>query len=109
MQTAIAARMDDLKARRDRWALREEAWRKMAQRLMNVASLRKVQLPEATLSIRSSPPAVRIIDESFIPESFIRVVRSPNIMEIKKALKDGQDVPGAALSNNPDTIAILTK
>jgi hypothetical protein len=76
---------------------------------MEAAGLRKAVLPEATLSIRPSPQAVRIIHPEFIPEEFWRVKREPNVSQIKAALKVGLDVPGASLSNAADTLAILTK
>ena len=109
MQDAIALRIKDLKSRAERFVMREQGWRKLAQDLMQTANLRKVQLTEATLSIRATPPAVHIIDQTFLPEQFWRVKKEPNLSLIKETLKAGTDVPGAALSNSPDTLAILSK
>jgi hypothetical protein len=76
---------------------------------MDAAQLRKAVLPEGTLSIRPAPRGVRIIQPDFIPEQFWRVKREPNLSAIKTALEAGTDVPGAALSNAPDVLAIITK
>ena len=109
MQHAIKARITDMEGRLGRYEKREEAWCKLAQQLMEAASLRKAELPEATLSIRSGVQGVRIVDSSFIPEAYWRVKREPNISLIKDALKNGSEVPGAALSNAPETLSIRTR
>jgi Siphovirus Gp157 len=77
-------------------------------RLMEAADLRKAVLAEATLSIRPAPQAVRLINPDVLPADYFRVKREPDVAGIKAALKAGADVPGAALSNAADTLAILT-
>ena len=109
MQTAIGERIKDLNARKERFGWREDACRKLAHRLMDLAHLRKVQLTEATFSVRASPARCIITDESSLPDKFMRIKKEPNLAVIKDALKTGVDVKGATLSNQPDTIAILTK
>lgn len=109
MQQAIESRIGELRARKERFVRRETACRKLAQRIMDAADLRKAVLPEATLSVRPAPRAVRIIHPDFIPAEFWRVKREPDLTAIKTALKAGADVPGAALSNAADTLAILSR
>jgi hypothetical protein len=109
MQVAIDARIADLKTRGDRFYQREQGWRKLAFDLMNAASLRKLQLPTATLSVRNGQPSVQIVDQSFIPEPYWRIKKEPNISMIKDALKSGEAVPGTLLNNGGETLAILTK
>jgi hypothetical protein len=109
MQVALDERIKDLKSRSDRFHQREQGWRKLAFDLMNAASLRKMQLTEATLSIRHGQPSVQIIDQAFLPADMWRVKKEPNLSAIKEALKDGKSVPGAVLNNSPDQLVILTK
>ena len=109
MQDAIALRAKDLRERKDRFAAREQMWREIAQAVMAAADLRKAQLAQATLSIRPKPPAVQIIDEEAIPDEFFRIKKEPNLSAIKDALKENVDVPGCTLSNQADTLAVLTK
>ena len=109
MVMATEMRISDLKARRDRYEAQERGWRKFAKELMDTANLRKVMLPEATLSIRNGQPSVRITDEKVLPENYWRIKAEPNISAIKEALKAGTEIPGAVLNNAPDTLAILTK
>jgi hypothetical protein len=109
LQTAIRDRIEALRARLARFEQREEFARKLIMRIMEAATLRRVQLPEATLSVRPAPPAVRVINPDFIPADYWRVKREPDVAKIKAALKAGADVPGAALTNAADTLAILCK
>ena len=101
--------VDDLKARRDRFERRDEAFRRLMLQMLQAANLRKIELPEATISIRNGSPKVIVIDEEAIPETFIRIKREPDKARIKVALQDGGSVPGAALSNQEDYITIRTK
>jgi len=109
MRSAITEHIEALRARATRFERREEFQRKLVLRIMEAAKLCKAVLPQATLSVRPAPRAVRIINQAFIPDPFWRVKREPDLSQIKAALKAGTDVPGAALSNAPDTLAILTR
>jgi hypothetical protein len=109
LQAAIHDRIEAQRARLARFERREGFHRKLAQRIMEAAGLRKVVLAEATLSIRPGPAAVRIVEESMLPSDFWRVKREPDVAKIKVTLKAGEDVPGAALSNVSDTLAIITR
>lgn len=106
MQAAMKERIGALNARKDAFERRADGLRQLAQRVMEAAKLRKLVLPEATLSIRPSPAAVRILDEAQIPDMFWRVKREPNKTSIKEAFMDGQPVPGAALTNGVETINV---
>jgi hypothetical protein len=103
LQAAIRDRIEAQRARLVRFERREGFHRKLAQRIMQAAGLRKVVLAEATLSIRPGSAAVRIVEESMLPPDFWRVKREPDVAKIKVTLKAGGDVPGAALSNASDT------
>lgn len=72
--------------------------------LMNLQfiGLQKVESPELTVSIRKNPPAVVIDDEAQVPQEYIVVppppAPRPDREAIKRALKDGADVPGCRLT-----------
>ena len=66
---------------------------------MNTAELKRAELPEATLSVRSGQPKVLIINEQEIPDEYMRIKKEPDKTRIKAALSGNQNVPGAALSN----------
>lgn len=109
LQQAIESRVGDLRARKERFARREEACRRGAMQLMEAADLRTAALAEATLSLRPTPRSVRLINPELLPAEFFRVKREPDLSAIKAALKVGTAVPGAALSNAADTLTILSR
>jgi len=98
-----------LKARCDRFEQRSDAMRALALRVMNWAEVRKIELPQATLSIRAGQPKVIITDESSLPPDCVRVRTEPNKTAIKEQLERGEHVPGAELSNSEPTLAVRVK
>lgn len=106
MREAVSARIATLTERRDRFGRQQEALRTVIQRVMSIADLRKAELAEATLSVRPGTPKVVVTDESELPEWFVRVKREPDKTAIKQALKDGQFVPGATLSNAEEVLNV---
>jgi len=111
MVSAITARKNDLDARKSRYEREAEAMRSLAFRIMNAANLRKMPLPEATLSIRSVAPSVTITDASQLPSEFVvtKTETRPDRQKIKEALQEGKIIPGACLSNGGETISIRVK
>ena len=105
----ISVNVDNLKARKDRLLRREEGLRALMFRIMQAADLHKEVLPEATISIRNGTPKVMITDEKALPEQYLVPSVSPNRAAIGAALKSGEQVPGAVLSNATPTISIRTK
>ncbi len=101
--------VDDLKTRRIRFERRDEAFRQLMFQMLQAANLRKLELPEATLSIRTGSPKVIITDDTAIPDAFVRIKREPDKAKIKVALQDGTRVPGTTLSNAEENLAIRTK
>lgn len=102
---AIKARREALSERAARIAHRAEVVRSLMQSVMETAGLQKVPLPTATLSLRKTPPKVVVIDETEVPDAYWRVKREINKTTLAEALKAGEDVPGAALSNGGQTLA----
>src|SRR5512139_531055 len=78
LTTAVGMTIDDLQARKARFQRREQAMRHLLFTAMQWADLRKCELAEATLSVRDGVPRVVIVDESQIPDEFVRVKREPD-------------------------------
>jgi hypothetical protein len=95
--------------RSKRFDVREHAIRTLMFKVLQTANLHKIELPEATLSIRAGQPKVIITEEGDIPDYYVRIKREPNKILIGAALKAGTNVPGATLSNAEPTLAIRTK
>jgi len=99
----------DIKTRRQRFEQRGEAMRSLAFRVMTTAAVRKVELPQATLSIRAGQPKVIITDETRLPEHCIRIKREPDKLLIREHLARGEHVAGAELSNSEPQLAVRIK
>jgi len=76
---------------------------------MGTAGVRKIELPEATLSLRAIAASAVVACEADIPSQFWRP-QPPKLDKaaLLKALKDGS-VPGASLSNGGETISVRVK
>ena len=103
---AITERGKEIYARAARYERREDAYRKMAQRIMQAAEIRKAELEAATLSLRAVPPSVKITNEADLPEWAWKIKREISRSEIKDRIKAGETVPGAELTNGGETLSV---
>lgn len=106
MQHGLKTEIKRMRYRKERYAVREEKTRDLLMLLMQAMDTRKLELPAATLSIGPSRPKVVVVDEDQLPEEFVRIKREADKTAIGNALKAGQTVPGAALSNGGETLTI---
>lgn len=95
--------------RQKRFEGREQAMRQLMFKLMEIADLKKLELPEATLSIRNGTPKVIVTDEQKLPDNLFRIKREPDKIKIKEFLQTGANLVGAELSNAEPTLSIRTK
>lgn len=103
-------RFEELKARKDRFEHRVEALRELAFKLMQAADVAKVELPEATLSLRAgTQQLVGDAEPASLPDDLCKISRSIDRTAVKDALKVGQTVPGFQLSNSPPSLSIRVK
>jgi hypothetical protein len=104
---ALKARIDDLKARKERLSNQAEHIRTALVVAMGVADLKKLELPQATISRRPTPVTVSLINEADIPSRFWKPA-DPKLDKkaVLEALKAKEVVPGATLSNGCETVSI---
>jgi hypothetical protein len=103
-------RLENIKARKARFKRRVEFLRAMMMKIMQCANIRKIQLAEATLSIKAGQP--RLIgdpDPNTVPDEFCKIVREPDRQKIRDALIGGATVDGFVLSNGEETLAVYDK
>jgi len=102
------AKAEALKIYRAQLSEREDRLRHRAERMkadlleaLQDTGRDKIELPDATLSVRQNPPKVIVTDEAVIPAEFRREPEPPSAdkKKIAEALKGGREVPGALLSN----------
>lgn len=103
-------RFEELSARKARFEHRVETLRELAFKIMHAAELAKVELPEATLSLRAgTQQLIGEADPKDLPDALCKISRNPDRTAIKDALKTGQTVPGYQLSNSPPSLTIRIK
>lgn len=106
---AVAMNIDALGARRQRFERREQGIRDLMFKMLQLSHLKKLEMPEATVSVRAGVPKVLVTDEAALPDEYCRIKREPDRAKIKQALSEFKPVPGATLSNAEDTFAIRVK
>lgn len=96
-----------LDERLERHLKRAEGIRDAIQTAMETAELTSLKTPAATLSMRASPPRVKIADLALIPTCLmVQPPPSPDKRAIGAALKAGEVIPGASLSNQPPALSV---
>lgn len=104
---SIANHTKELAERRGRFERQAEMLRQAVVVAMGMADIKKLELPTATLSRKAIPPKAEIVSEADIPSKFWKPA-DPKLdrKALLEALKAKEAVPGAALSNGGETLAI---
>lgn len=110
MQAGLKDYMKDLAARNERFEAQIERIRAAIASAMDSASLKKVELPHATISLRAAADKLGAVNETDVPSRFF-VDQAPKLdrKALLAALKAGEAVPGAHLANGAPSIAIRSK
>lgn len=91
-------------ARRKALENRAAGLRDYLLRNMQACGMTKIESPHLQISIRANPPSVDVFDAAQIPAEYMRQPEppppAPNKTAIAAALKLGQDVPGARLTQS---------
>ena len=110
MLDAITGRVQQLAGRKARFARRIEFLRGLMLQVLQTADLKKVELPEATLSQRATQPQiVGEPDVEQLPNDLLKITIEPDRTKIRAALLDHRELPGLSLSNAAPTLAINVK
>ena len=107
---ALSGAVDRMEARMCRFAANVATLRRSIQSAMETVNLRKLELPVATLSLRTTPRSVVIVDADQVPAIYKRHPPPvPDKTLIKSAINSGLTVAGAELSNGGVTLSIGRK
>jgi phage host-nuclease inhibitor protein Gam len=106
---AIKAEIDMLKARSSRYATRKDRARAVLEGLMDAMGTVKLSLTVATITMSEGREKAIISDENMLPDAYMRIKKEPDKTAILDALKAGQAVPGAVLSNGGRTLTVRQK
>lgn len=107
MIAGLGVMMLEMEARKHRLEARVNAMKTAIAHAMEVAGKQSVPTPAVTISLRKVPPSVLVTEEVLVPSKFWKT-QPPKLSKtaVAKALKDGEAVPGASLSNGGMTIAL---
>jgi hypothetical protein len=110
LQSGLRLRLQDMKERLSRLESRSLKKRDLAIEAMSEAGLCKIEQPDFTASARSGTPSLLVVAEDQIPESYW-VPQPPKLdrQVLLGDLKQGDQVPGAQLSNPKPVLSVRTK
>ncbi len=106
MASVVRSREQSLRERRDRLERQAEHIRTAIVAAMGHAEMKKLELPQATITLKAVPAKAVAVNEADIPSEFWK--RSDPKLDMRAvlaALKQGP-VPGATLSNGGETVQI---
>jgi hypothetical protein len=110
LENGLKARIDEMKQRLSRFQSTAQSKREFALKVMEEAGLEKLLEPDFTVSLRTSPCSLVVLDEQDIPDTYW--VPQPPKLNRKAALdaiKHGQQVPGVTLSNSRVSLSVRRK
>jgi hypothetical protein len=105
---AIQSQIDRLTERKRIITNRKESLKEYLRTNMDAAGITKITHPLFTITCGKGKPIVVIDDEKAIPDEFVnvKVTSAPDKAAIAKAIKDGQEVPGAHTEIGKSSISI---
>lgn len=106
----LDAKIKELQVRKGRMEKSVETRRNVILMAMDKAGLHTIRSPLGTMTARPTPPKATITDEALIPARFWKP-SDPKLdrAAVAGALKAGEAVPGAVLSNGGLTLSVRIK
>lgn len=106
----LKARIDEMRKRLSRLEARASKKRALVLDAMVEVRLKTLTQPDFTVSVRSGTPSTIVVSEDSIPDEFW-IPQAPKLdrQALALALKQGKEVPGAALSNPSPTLSVRTR
>lgn len=110
MLTGIAARRANLDERKKRIESRVIASKALIGKFLRSAQLNKIELPEATYSVRDGKPKLEIVNAEAVPDDLCRIKREPDKTRINEAFSAVEELPNW-LTREParDVVTLRTK
>lgn len=108
---ALKSQIDQRKDRKASAEARIDKRKAVIGSLMDIAQLRTLPLPEATISRTIQKPRAVVTDIDELPDAFVieMTVRKPDIEAIKVASDGGAIIPGVARNNGGESITVRRK
>lgn len=106
--TAIDAQIERLAARKAAIKNRQESMKDYLRQNMEATGIKKISCPLFTINCVQGREVAQIESEESLPDEYVKVKTtvSPDKNAITKALKEGEDIPGASLQRAKSSIRI---
>lgn len=106
----IAARQEDLGLRKRRLSDRTVATKAAIGKFLRAGQLSKIELPEATYSVRDGKPKLDIVDPSAVPAEYQRSKPEPDKTLINETFAQSDDLPNWLVRTPPvDVVTARTR
>jgi Siphovirus Gp157 len=110
MEHGLSFQIDELNKRLGRFNARHELIRALIFKVMESADLKKIELPEATFSLKNNPKRlVGDADAKTLPDDLCHIKRTVNRTAVREALEAGGHVEGFQLSNAQPSLTVRVK
>ena len=110
LATGLRLRMKEMQERLERFEDRASKRRGIARDVMLEADIKKITAPDFTVSVRPGTPSLAISDEAAIPETYwLPQPAELDRQSLLSAIKQGQEIPGALLSNAQPVLSVRAK
>lgn len=93
----LKAEEERLASKRKALENREKSLKKYLETAFIAMDIKKVKTALFSFNIQKNPASVKIEDESKVPESFFKIVKSLDKTSLKKAVQDGLEIEGVSL------------
>jgi hypothetical protein len=105
----LRGRIKEMQQRLERLEDRVSKRRGVARDVMLETGIKRIAAPDFTVSIRDGSPSLIVTDEAAIPTTYWQP-QAPKLdrLAVLGALKQGNQVSGAALSNNQPELSVRT-
>lgn len=108
--SGIAERAADLAERKRRLSARIDATKAALGKFLRAAKLPKIEIAEATISVRDGKPKLEVVNPDAVPEALTRINREPDKTAINAAYADAESLPNwLARTEASDIISVRTK
>lgn len=108
-QYAIETEVSRLRSRADSLESRIDSKKALLKELLEAAGVKKYGHPLVNCTVAEGSESVDVFDLSSIPDDLVTVIPAefkPDKSLIKKAIKDGREVPGARIVKGPTVLRI---
>lgn len=108
IEAGAKAMAEQMSSRASAAKRRSEKKRMAIQGAMTKLNLTSLKRPTATFSVRAKPAKVEVYDESAVPSQLFRIKKEVDKAAIRKALEQGEEIPGCELVDGEMTLSVRT-